>query len=223
MLFDLRSRGRRTTVRGVYLALAILMGGGLILFGVGTGISGGGLLNAFGGGSSGNQNQAVSAAERKAEKAVKADPSSPSAWSQLVQARWDTAKGSEYNASSGTFTSAGKTELTKTVQAWQRYLTLTHHPDPVLAIIAARAYAFSGQYSSAASTWEIVTNAEPTSAHGFECLAVSSYAAKETRKGDLATTKALSLLPKTTRTATKTALTQAKSSPTQAQQFAKSC
>ena len=34
MLFDLRSRGRRTTVRGVYLLLAILMGGGLILFGV---------------------------------------------------------------------------------------------------------------------------------------------------------------------------------------------
>ena len=59
MLFDLRSRGRRTTVRGVYLTLAILMGGGLILFGVGTGVGGGGLLNAFSGGGT-SQKQVVS-------------------------------------------------------------------------------------------------------------------------------------------------------------------
>ena len=62
MLFDLRSRGRRRTVQVVYLGLAILFGGGLILFGVGTG-SGGGLLNAFtGNGSSSSQNSAVTAA-----------------------------------------------------------------------------------------------------------------------------------------------------------------
>ena len=53
MLFDLRSRGRRRTVQATYLGLALLMGGGLVLFGVGTGGGGGGLLNAFGGGSTG--------------------------------------------------------------------------------------------------------------------------------------------------------------------------
>ncbi len=37
MLFDLRSRGRRRTVQFVYLGLAILLGGGLVLFGVGAG------------------------------------------------------------------------------------------------------------------------------------------------------------------------------------------
>jgi hypothetical protein len=46
MLFDLRSRGRRRTVQAVYLGLAVLMGGGLILFGVGTG-SGIGVLLKF--------------------------------------------------------------------------------------------------------------------------------------------------------------------------------
>jgi hypothetical protein len=56
MLFDLRSRGRRRTVQAVYLGLAILIGGGLVLFGVGTGSGNGGLLNAFSGGSS-NQSQ----------------------------------------------------------------------------------------------------------------------------------------------------------------------
>jgi hypothetical protein len=52
MLFDLRSRGRRRTVQAVYLTLAILMGGGLVLFGVGAGNGIGGLLNAFTGNSS---------------------------------------------------------------------------------------------------------------------------------------------------------------------------
>ena len=31
MLFDLRGSGRRTTVKAVYLTLALLMGGGLVL------------------------------------------------------------------------------------------------------------------------------------------------------------------------------------------------
>ena len=35
MLFDLRGTGRRRTVKIVYVTLAILMGGGLVLFGIG--------------------------------------------------------------------------------------------------------------------------------------------------------------------------------------------
>ena len=58
MLFDLRSRGRRRTVQVVYLGLAVLMGGGLVLFGVGTGNGVGGLLNAFSGNGSGNAQSA---------------------------------------------------------------------------------------------------------------------------------------------------------------------
>ena len=46
MLFDLRGAGRRTTIKIVYLSLAILMGGGLVLFGIGGDVSGG-LFDAF--------------------------------------------------------------------------------------------------------------------------------------------------------------------------------
>ena len=46
MLFDLRGRGRRRAVQAIYLGLAILMGGGLVLFGIG-GATSGGLLDAF--------------------------------------------------------------------------------------------------------------------------------------------------------------------------------
>jgi hypothetical protein len=47
MLFDLRGAGRRTTIKIVYLSLAVLMGGGLVLFGIGGDVSGG-LFDAFG-------------------------------------------------------------------------------------------------------------------------------------------------------------------------------
>src|SRR5438105_12465875 len=106
MLFDLRSRGRRRTVQAVYLGLAILMGGGLVLFGVGAGNGLGGLLNAFtGNGSGSNQGAVVSAQEKTALAAVKANPNNANAWSQLVQARWTSAgQGSNYNAATGTFT-----------------------------------------------------------------------------------------------------------------------
>jgi hypothetical protein len=220
MLFDLRSRGRRRTVQGVYLGLAILMGGGLVLFGVGAGNGLGGLLNAFtGNGSGSNQGAVVSAQEKTALKAVKANPNNPDGWSQLVQARWSSAgQGSNYNVATGTFTATGKKELTGATQAWERYLQLTKSPDPNLAILAARAYAALGKYSGAASAWEIEAAADPTQVKGYECLAASAYAAKETRKGDLALAKALTLVPKAQRTTLKTQVTAAKTQPSVAQQ-----
>src|SRR6202035_2287234 len=92
MLFDLRSRGRRRTVQAVYLGLAILMGGGLVLFGVGAGNGFGGILNAFNGGGNGSaQKQQVTAQEKQALAQTKADPTSPTAWSALVQAQYSSA------------------------------------------------------------------------------------------------------------------------------------
>ncbi len=219
MLFDLRSRGRRRTVQGVYLGLALLMGGGLVLFGVGAGNGFGGILNAFtGGGSSSAQKQVVSQQETQALRLTSLEPTNPNAWSQLVQARWTSAgQGNNYNATTGTFTTAGKKELAGTVQAWQRYLQLTKNPDPNIAILAARAYSGLGDYAGQASAWEIETNANPSEAKGFECLAASAYAAKQTRKGDLATAKALSMLPKAQRLTIKSQLQQAKTNPQIAQ------
>jgi hypothetical protein len=220
MLFDLRGRGRRRTVQGVYLGLALLMGGGLVLFGVGAGNGFGGILNAFTGNGSGNQqNSVVSQQERSAQKAVTANPSSAAAWASLVQAHWTAAgQGNNFNATTSQFTAAGKKKLAATTQAWQRYLKLTKSPDPNLAVLAARAYAAQGNYAGEASAWETETVASPGEAKGFECLAASAYAAKQTRKGDLATGKALSLVPKAQRALLKTQIQQAKKQPTIAQQ-----
>ncbi len=217
MLFDLRGRGRRRTVQAVYLGLALLIGGGLVLFGVGTGTGGGGLLNGIGGSGGGNQGQVVSAQETAALKAVKANPTSASAWSQLVQARWTTASSSDYNQATGTFTAAGTRELTLLAQAWEKYLTLTKTPDPNTAILAARAYAKLGNYSGEAGAWQAITQSNPSEGTAFVCLAASAYAAKDSRLGDLATAKALSLAPTGQRAVWKNEIDAAKTQPSVAQ------
>src|SRR5215217_1581794 len=66
MLFDLRGRGRRRTVQVIYLSLAILMGGGLVLFGIG-GATSGGLFDAISG--DGNTSSGTEALERTATTA----------------------------------------------------------------------------------------------------------------------------------------------------------
>jgi hypothetical protein len=218
MLFDLRSRGRRRTVQVVYLGLALLMGGGLVLFGVGTGSGVGGLLNAFTGNGSGNQQKAVvSAQEKTALREIKASPNSAAAWSALVSARWENASTTGFDSSTNTYSAAGRKELTAATQAWTHYLTLTKSPDPDLAILAARAYGALGQYAGEASAWEIETTSSPSEVKGYECLAISAYAAKQTRKGDLASRKALTLVPKASRTQLQTEINLAKTQPTLAQ------
>ncbi len=218
MLFDLRSRGRRHTVQVVYLGLAVILGGGLVLFGVGTGNGNGGLLNAFSGNGSGNQqNQVISQQEKTALKQTKLNPSDPNAWAALVSARWESASGSDYNSATNTFTPAGKKELAATTAAWQRYLQLTKSPSPSLATLAAEAYAALANYPGAASAWEIESAANPSDAHGYECLAASAYAAGQTRKGDLALNKALTLVPKLSRANLKSEIQAAKTTPSIAQ------
>jgi hypothetical protein len=226
MLFDLRSRGRRRTVQGIYLGLAILMGGGLVLFGVGAGNGVGGILNAFtGNGSGSTQNQAISQQEKTALAATRRQPTSAAAWSSLVQARWTSATSTttNYDSTTGAFTAAGKKELTSLTTAWQRYLTLTKAPDANTAILAARAYAQLAGWSNEASAWETVADANPTQSNAWECLALSSYAASQSRKGALASTKALALVPKANQSTIKQTFTQAKGSASAAQQLAAQC
>src|ERR1700716_563508 len=103
MLFALRSRGRRRTVQGVYLALALLMGGGLVLFGVGAGNGFGGGLHAFTSqGSSHSGTHVVSQQEKDAVKATQLRPGDPQAWAALVRARWSSAGGgANYDPATG--------------------------------------------------------------------------------------------------------------------------
>lgn len=217
MLFDLRSRGRRRTVQAVYLGLAILMGGGLILFGVGTGSGIGGLLNAFTGQGSGNQQSSVFSQQVKtAERQVKANPNSAAAWGALLTARYsDAASGT--SSSTTSLTSAQKTKFAAVGDAWQHYTALSSSPTENNALYAATAYGLLAQYANAAGAWEAVTQADPSSAKGYVCLAMNAYAASQTRKGDLAAAKAASMVPKANRKTLTSEINAAKTQPSLAQ------
>jgi hypothetical protein len=209
MLFDLRSRGRRRTVQGVYLLLAIILGGGLVLFGVGTGGGVGGLLDAFTNNGSSSNKPVISQAEKSAVRQTQLQPNNPGAWASLVQTRYESA--SQYaNQTTGAYSSAGINELKGAAQAWQRYLQLTKTPDWTLAQVAARAYSALGDFKNETAAWQIVTQANPNVATYFEDLAVSAWSAKENQLGDLAAAKALSLTPKAQQAQMKLTLEQLK-------------
>src|SRR3954447_10457262 len=88
MLFDLRGSGRRNTVRVIYLGLAILMGGGLVLFGVGGNV-GGGLLDAVkGNGSGGSSNNTFEKRVQQLERRTRVNPQDTAAWLALTRARY---------------------------------------------------------------------------------------------------------------------------------------
>ncbi|HZV73656.1 MAG TPA: hypothetical protein VFF79_08070 [Conexibacter sp.] len=218
MLFDLQSRGRRNVVKVIYLGLAVLMGGGLILFGIGTGGTGG-LFDAFTGGSSSTSAQ-VSSAEKQAARAVRLHPQDPQAWAELTRARYQTAGlGGNYDQTTGTFTTSGRAKLAITVSAWQRYLKLApQHPDATLARLMAQAYSEAGlnDPAQAATALEIVTQEQP-SAQAYSQLAQYAYLADQMRKGDLAAGKAVQLAPPAQQRLVRTQLASVKTQVLRAQ------
>jgi len=218
MLFDLRARGRRRMIKVIYMFLAVLMGGGLVFFGIG-GATSGGLLDAFksnnGGGSSNSSFEKVVA---RAQRGVTANPQNPRAWAALTRAQYqDAAIGDGYDQNSGAFTPQGKQKLVKAEHSWDRYLALDPpKPDPDLASLMVQAFGPAGltRPAKAVAAQEIVVDARPPSSGLYTNLAVLAYAAGQTRKGDLAAKKAVDLAPKDQRASLKDTLKSAKQSAT---------
>ena len=201
MLFDLQSRGRRTAVKIVYLGLAILIGGGLVLFGVGTGTGGGGLLDIFNNDSQDTSVQ-ISNAEKRAQRAVRLNPNDAAAWAELARARYLRAgQGDNFNESQQAFTEKGQEQLQSAANAWDRYLAL--NPDPPDANVARlMANAFTetalNRPAEAARALEIVTEQDPSTA-AYGQLAQYAWLAGQQRKGDLAAERAVELAPEAQR------------------------
>jgi hypothetical protein len=216
MLFDLRGAGRRRIVKTVYITLAFLMGGGLVLFGIGGGggISGG-LVDAITERSGGTDDGADRF--RKQEKAAlaktKANPQDAAAFAALARARFQLAgAGSNFDPAKGTFTKAGTAKLTAAGNAWEQYLALEPpKPDDRVASLMVQAFGALNKPDKAAEAQEVITDARPT-ASTFTQLAIFAYQAGQTRKGDLAKDKALELTDPDMREALKGQLEQAKQS-----------
>ncbi len=212
MLFDLRGRGRRRTVQVIYLSLAILMGGGLVLFGIG-GATSGGLVDAIQGNS--GSVDASDVFEKRVdalEKRVQANPRDAAAWNELASVRFSVASGgSNYDQAQRVYTEAGKAELRRANAAWQRYLALKpSEPDADTAGKMVQALGDQGlrQYPEAVKAMEIVLDDRPATYQLYAQLAVLAHGAKQERKATLSTDKAVELAPKAQRKAVREAIKQ---------------
>ena len=213
MLFDLRGRGRRRSVRVIYAGLALLMGSGLVLFGVGS-FGGSGILSNISG-NEGSNSASFSAQIKKYQKLTQKEPSNASAWEHLTEATLHEAGGEAYVTSSGV-TSKGKQLFAQASQAWNSYLALNPpNPSAKLAQLMVPVYEEGGlnEPAKAVQVLQIVVAARPTSASLYSELAEFAYKAKNTRVGDLASEKAVSLAPAAQRARLKQELAEIKANP----------
>jgi hypothetical protein len=216
MLFDLRGRGRRRTVQVIYLSLAILMGGGLVLFGIGGGTNGG-LFDAIGG--SGSGGTSIDAVFKKRldtyEKRLQANPRDQAALIGVTKLHFGNAStGENYNQAQQAYTAKGLQELRLASASWERYLALDPpKPDTGTANVMTQAYGPGGlkEFDKAVSSLEIVIASRKETANLYAQLAILAAGAKQDRKSTLAEKKALDLTPKAQRKELKSAIDLQKS------------
>ena len=196
MLFDLQGK-RRRVVQATYLTLAVLMGGGLVLFGIGGDVSGG-LFDAFSerSGNTGGNDLVEKRIERN-EKKVKAAPQgSEAARKALVRDYYQLAV-AQAGQESG-FPDDAKDDLGKAAANWKAYLASEPEKlDASLANVAIQIFdplALNRPKDAQEAARVIAETRNNTNAY----LALVQYAAlaKDTRTADLAAQKAVDLAPK---------------------------
>lgn len=194
MLFDLKGR-RKRLVQVTYVALAILFGGGLVLFGVGGNVSGG-LIDAFRGSGSADTSAFDDLVER-AERRAARNPREPEAWLDVVRAEFNLASSPQgSDAETGQLTDRGQQAIIAVAEAWERYLRLDPEKiDSSAASFAGLAYGALQDYDKAVDTQRLAVEARP-SANGYFQLADFAYRAGDRKAGDRAAEQAVRRTPR---------------------------
>jgi hypothetical protein len=224
MLFDLKGK-RRRVVQGTYLMLAILLGAGLVLFGIGSSTSGG-LGDLFsGGGGSNKGNTVVQKKIDAAEKQLQVNPRNVAALGDVIRGHYQLATANA-DPNTGVFSKDARDDLQQAANTWQRYVaTNPKKVDVGLARVMVQAYSglaqlATGSQATATRYWagsseasELIAGQQQNPAN---YIALVQYAtlAGQTGKADLAGKKAISLAPKSQRKAVQQQVTQAKAAGT---------
>ena len=217
MLFDLRGR-RRRLVQATYLSLAVLMGGGLVLFGIGGDVSGG-LFNAFeGDGGGGDVNAALEERIDRQEQRLQANPANVAVLQSLVRDNYQLAT-SQQASGATEFPEDARDDLQRAANYWQRYLQAEENPKEATALYALRVYDVGAlnQPKQAQRAATIIAEAQNNPSAYLQLVAYASLAGDE-RTADLATQKAVDLAPKNQRKQVKQQAAALKQSQQQTQQ-----
>jgi hypothetical protein len=195
MLFDTHSPRRRRAVQVTFALLALLMGGGLVLFGIGSNQQGGGLADIAGNG----QVDLVAQAEKSAEdaqKALVANPKDEAAAAKLALARFTIAANKAYDPQTGKLTEDGQSLLDQADASWTAYLKLgPAKPDAKTAFNFVSFYNSQGSvdYAKATRALEAVLVTRKPSAGLYAQLAVYAIASGDNSKYEAARKRALAL------------------------------
>lgn len=175
MLFDLQGP-RKTFVKAIYLGLAILMAGGLVLFGIGSDVNGG-LADVFGGSPTGDIRSSV----EDGEKAVQQDPKNKVALEDLIADRYALAGAEEnFDPETGEFSEEGKQQLEAASKNWTAYLKLTDNkPDVTTASYAVSAFLGLQDAEGATEAQEFITQQEPNAANYLALMLYALYAGNQ--------------------------------------------
>jgi hypothetical protein len=181
--------------------LAVLMGGGLVLFGIGGDVSGG-LLDAFkggGGGGSSGDSALEDRVDRQEERLAKS-PQNEALLQNLIRDYYSLATGQRESGTVG-FPADAKDELRKAGEYWQRYTkAVDGEPSAEAAGYALQVYdvgALNRPKEAAKAAGIIAQDSNDVASY----LRLVAYAARagDTRTADLAATKAVDLAPKAQR------------------------
>jgi hypothetical protein len=199
MLFDLRGH-RRRAVQTTYVILAVLMGGGLVLFGIGG--SSGGILDAITGNNSsgGNVNQQLEKRINREKALLKTSPSNPAVLAELVRLYYQAAV-SQQPSGSAAFPAAAKDELSAAASYWDRYVTAkAGEPSADLARFAYTIFGSTGlnQPKKAEEAVRVIA-AKSNDSQTYLLLVQTAKAAGDARTAQLAGQKAIDLAPKSQR------------------------
>jgi hypothetical protein len=194
MLFDLRGR-RRRVVQATYLTLAVLLGGGLVLFGIGGDVSGG-LFDAFSERSGTSSDSQLEDRIDRFEERLAANPQDEAALKALVRDHFALAN-ADLPSSAIEYPEEAQDDLRRSSAYWQRYLEVVDgEPDASLARLAITVYGQTAlnQPKRAAQAMRIVAEDQNTS-QAYLALVQLATAAGDERTADLAAQKAVDLAP----------------------------
>jgi len=199
MLFDLQGK-RRRVVQVVYLTLAVLMGGGLVLFGIGGDVSGG-LFDAFSesNGGGGGNDVIEKRIDRNEKKVAAAPQSSEAARKALVRDYYQLAV-AQTGQNTG-FPKDAQDELSKAAANWKAYLSSEPaKADASLANVALQIFdpTALNKPKDAQEAARVIAETR-NNTNGYLNLVQYAALAGDTRTADLAAQKAVDLAPKAQR------------------------
>jgi hypothetical protein len=196
MLFDLQGR-RKNAVKVIYATLAILMGGGLVLFGIGGEVSGG-LLDAFTGGNQVEGNEQLEDSIERREKTLESKPNNEAALRGLVRDYYQLAS-TKIPEGAAQFPPEAQPDLAKASTYWQRYVEVVgdEKVDLSLAGLAGQLYGPDAlnRPADAQEVYRVIAERN-NDVNSYAQLVSAATIAGDQRTVDLATIKALDLAPK---------------------------